>query len=1270
MRHAAGGDAPPQLLKEDQSSAPAPGFDNNRNRRDRGWKVRVTSPAAVLSAGVVLLVVGAALVATPLALHSARQQGPPPPPPPPTVPPPDSGLDAEGVPFDAAQPAQAEGELRDCDTVLVGREAYEAAAAAAQAALLGGRAADVAPEAAQAALGRLPPLLFGTVFWVLVSEGHPWANGFPAAAAAQVESLNSAFRSLGMQFRLDGVVAVPAPDDESVTQCTERWQALAAGLLGGAERSGDSSSSSSGTADPSDPPLVHVIVCEPEGVRGAAVVLGGGEGGGSGDGVDQDSDLHVCQGSGDGPLPILNFMDLTNDTCRMDFTPGQAARMHALLRAHRPRLFAAASAAPQPQAPLEFRAAWQSAPPPLVVQAAQTAAVQQQAAAAAAAAAAAQPGDAISSATARQVAAAAAAYAAVHAAERYGDPWHQAALAADSHLSGAPQACACLGADALGRVFWTGLLNASYPVAAIRLLVPTQLDGSGGSGGEEGDGEAGGAGGGAAAPWAVPTGAADGEVEVEVWVGDSLNHDQNRRCAAAGNDSNGTAAAPPRLLLPLRQPLHMLPCAAPLAGRFVTVALAAPAAAAQQQPLRHRLCLCQVQALSAVVPAVPAPSWSSASSHGSSSSGNGGHGSSQPLPAAVLNITADMAASQSGGSGTVNASLALASQQLQHQQKQKQQQVEQQQAGQQAGQPLLLLLEEEEPEAWGLSVPTCSSGASSDPGQPSWWSLDTGLDGSWVRGLRLALPFACRNSSGEDEDASSGGTATYSDATSAAAAECVPGAPTDLTVYVGNSPPALLLRNVAAARGSLCATVAALPGQPLQADCGRYMQGRHVTVVSTAQAPALSLCDVQLLGAEELQLSHHMQQPQRLLLPPDQQASFTLPIDGNAGSCVTAPVGAGGDASWQLQLDGSYPLLAVQLAAAPAGNGSLAVELLDGGGAVAVLLQPSTAGAPSNDSSSGGGSGGSGSMMVELAGPTQAAALRVRGFASLCDVRVLASAAEPSRSYQLLPDAGWVALGGEPSDGAGTLVSSSGGGNGGASTSSPPWQPFDGKVSTCLTAKPQPGSTSSGAAVELRLGRQYSVDGVRLVAGGVRPQAVDILPAAGAPCAVNVTLNPWQPLLVACQGGPRATDRLTLQLSAAATAWRPAGRRALQVVARSAGGSPGGNVLDRPSVAPGQDRRRESKRRRPPEYRVLLHNDNVNRREYVVKVLMKVVDGTTVDDAVNIMNEAHLNGLALVAQCAQDQAELYCESLRQHGLISTLEPAGGGSGSGSDGTST
>lgn len=108
---------------------------------------------------------------------------------------------------------------------------------------------------------------------------------------------------------------------------------------------------------------------------------------------------------------------------------------------------------------------------------------------------------------------------------------------------------------------------------------------------------------------------------------------------------------------------------------------------------------------------------------------------------------------------------------------------------------------------------------------------------------------------------------------------------------------------------------------------------------------------------------------------------------------------------------------------------------------------------------------------------------------------------------------------------------------------------------------------------------------------------------------------------------------------------------------------------------------------------------------------VQVVEGTTVDDAVNIMQEAHVNGLALVAQVAQvrggcssgaggllgvrvgcspsrcsrlltacacaapcllppsavqDKAELYCESLRLNGLVATIEPAGGGSGSGGE----
>ncbi len=45
-------------------------------------------------------------------------------------------------------------------------------------------------------------------------------------------------------------------------------------------------------------------------------------------------------------------------------------------------------------------------------------------------------------------------------------------------------------------------------------------------------------------------------------------------------------------------------------------------------------------------------------------------------------------------------------------------------------------------------------------------------------------------------------------------------------------------------------------------------------------------------------------------------------------------------------------------------------------------------------------------------------------------------------------------------------------------------------------------------------------------------------------------------------------------------------------------------------------------------YRVMLHNDNTNRREYVVKVLMKIVEGLTVDDAVNVMNVSICSSVA------------------------------------------
>ncbi len=79
-------------------------------------------------------------------------------------------------------------------------------------------------------------------------------------------------------------------------------------------------------------------------------------------------------------------------------------------------------------------------------------------------------------------------------------------------------------------------------------------------------------------------------------------------------------------------------------------------------------------------------------------------------------------------------------------------------------------------------------------------------------------------------------------------------------------------------------------------------------------------------------------------------------------------------------------------------------------------------------------------------------------------------------------------------------------------------------------------------------------------------------------------------------------------------------------------------------------------RKPAPRYKVLLHNDDFNSMEYVVQTLMKTVAGLTQPQAVNIMMEAHTNGLALVIACALEPAEFYCETLKNHGLTSTIEP--------------
>jgi ATP-dependent Clp protease adaptor protein ClpS len=53
---------------------------------------------------------------------------------------------------------------------------------------------------------------------------------------------------------------------------------------------------------------------------------------------------------------------------------------------------------------------------------------------------------------------------------------------------------------------------------------------------------------------------------------------------------------------------------------------------------------------------------------------------------------------------------------------------------------------------------------------------------------------------------------------------------------------------------------------------------------------------------------------------------------------------------------------------------------------------------------------------------------------------------------------------------------------------------------------------------------------------------------------------------------------------------------------------------------------------------------------------MQTIAGMTQPQAVNIMMEAHTNGMALVITCAFEHAEFYCETLQNNGLTSTIEP--------------
>jgi ATP-dependent Clp protease adaptor protein ClpS len=76
---------------------------------------------------------------------------------------------------------------------------------------------------------------------------------------------------------------------------------------------------------------------------------------------------------------------------------------------------------------------------------------------------------------------------------------------------------------------------------------------------------------------------------------------------------------------------------------------------------------------------------------------------------------------------------------------------------------------------------------------------------------------------------------------------------------------------------------------------------------------------------------------------------------------------------------------------------------------------------------------------------------------------------------------------------------------------------------------------------------------------------------------------------------------------------------------------------------------------RVPLYKVLLHNDERNTMEHVVKAL-KHVFRFSKPVCERIMMEAHLNGVALCTIEPLEQAELHRDQLQSFSLAATIEP--------------
>ncbi len=94
-----------------------------------------------------------------------------------------------------------------------------------------------------------------------------------------------------------------------------------------------------------------------------------------------------------------------------------------------------------------------------------------------------------------------------------------------------------------------------------------------------------------------------------------------------------------------------------------------------------------------------------------------------------------------------------------------------------------------------------------------------------------------------------------------------------------------------------------------------------------------------------------------------------------------------------------------------------------------------------------------------------------------------------------------------------------------------------------------------------------------------------------------------------------------------------------------------------PTVRPDIDHTTRELTRLLPPYRVMLHNDDHNSMDHVVRAIVESVPAVSTQRAIEIMFEAHNSGVAEVIVCPLEPAELYRDRLQTFGLKATIEKA-------------